>query len=176
MKYLALVVLLVMLGSCKVRLPYTDKIAEEYGLDESRMKGVQFYTSQTIKMVRKDDETTSTTTDSNGDLVKASSSETEFIVIPPNTKCIFEEITEDEAVLIRFEIGTGKFLTFHERQNMTSGRYYLVAAWKNGKGIVEYGNEEYTVEQGASQAYLMVKVKKSMNTKRKGRVVKGMKV
>lgn len=176
MKFLTLAVIAILLGSCAVRLPYTDKIAEEYGLDESRMKGVQFYTSQTIKLVRKDDKTTSTTTDSNGDLVKASSSETEFVVIPPNTKCILEDLTDSDAVLIRFEVGTGKYLTFQEKANMTSGRYYLVATWKNGKGVVEYGNEEYTIEQGAAQAYLMVKVKKSMRNKRKGRVVKGMKV
>ena len=41
---------------------------------------------------------------------------------------------------------------------------------------MEYGGETYTVSSGGSSAFLQVRLKKLQKTKRKDRVVKGMKV
>jgi hypothetical protein len=52
----------------------------------------------------------------------------------------------------------------------------LVADWKERTGTIIYGNETYNVQSGGSSAYLIVKQKKLQRTKRKDRIVKGMKV
>jgi hypothetical protein len=67
-------------------------------------------------------------------------------------------------------------LTFATRPTQTSGKYFLVADWKERTGTIIYGNETYNVQSGGSSAYLIVKQKKLQRTKRKDRIVKGMKV
>ena len=78
---------------------------------------------------------------------------------------------------MRFEIGVGRTISFAVRQEGATAKYYLVADWDmNRGGEITYGNELYTVQSSAGNAYLMVLLKKLQKTKRKDRVVKGMKV
>jgi hypothetical protein len=178
MKYLLLTLLsLIVLSSCGVKVPLTNQIKEEYSLNASTIKGVQFFVSSEIILERSSQKGSSGTT-SDGTLVSSSSKDLERIVILPRTKCVFEKYgTTENAVLIRFEVGQGKFITFATRPNMDGGKLYLQADWQQGKGgKINYGNDEYFATAASGNAYLMVKIKKSQRTKRKDRVVKGMKV
>lgn len=162
--------------SCAVKVPLTSQIKEEYGLDADNMKKVQFFVSSEIIMEKSSTKGSSGTT-SDGTLVSQNSKEQSRIIIMPRTKCVFEKYGPNNEVFIRFEPGNGKIIRFSTRPNMEKGKFYLDAQWEAGKGgKLEYDNAEYYATPGSGDAYLMVKVKKSQRTKRKDRIVKGMKV
>lgn len=177
MKYLFFVfTAALVLTSCGIKVPLTKAIKEEYNLDEASIRKVQFFVSSEIILEQSSKKGSAGTT-SDGTLVSSSSNEKNRIIILPRTKCIFEEYGPNKEVLIRFETGPGKYLTFATRPNMENGKFYLLAEWEQNKGgKIDYGNEVYYATPTSGSAYLMVKVKKSQRTKRKDRVVKGMKV
>jgi hypothetical protein len=166
------------LSACAVKVPYTEDIKKEYGLDAERLKNVQFYTSATIILERTSSSGSSQTA-SDGSLVTTSNKEQEQVIINPQTKCVFEKFGADGSVDIRFEVGQNKTIKFNVRTagNGSGQKFYLVAVWKqNVGGTMDYGNEVYSTPADSGLAYLMVKIRKSSKTKKKARVVKGMKV
>ena len=176
MKGLMLVISVVFLASCATKVPYTNKIKEDFGLTHENLKKVQFYTSKTIILERSEKQKRTTTTGQGGDLVVSSTSSSERIVIPANRPCIFDGEDESGAILIRFELGDGRVLRFKQRPNIASDRFYLEAQWQDGRGELDYGGAVYFAVSGSSSAYLLVKLKQWQKNKRKERVVKGMKV
>lgn len=172
-----LVLLTTILISCGVKVPYTVDIQEEFGLDDpSKLKKVQFYTSATVIMEKSKASGNQGTSES-GALVTNSSKEENRIIIPINTKCIYDGLGENGELIIRFETGVNKTLTFAARPNQQGSKFYLVADWSSQKnGKIDYGNDEYTVSSASGNTYLMVVLKKLQKTKRKDRIVRGMKV
>ncbi|MBU2020401.1 MAG: hypothetical protein KJ941_12205 [Bacteroidetes bacterium] len=176
MKSLIFITALILLSSCAVKIPLTKAIKEEYNLTAQNMKQVQFYVSSQIVIQRSSEKGTSGT-NSDGTLVSSKNNEQDRIIILPKTKCVFEKFGNENQVMIRFETGDGKFIAFATRPNMDNGKFYLLADWQPNKGgRLIYGNEEYFATSISGDSFLMVKVKKSQSTKRKDRVVKGMKV
>lgn len=177
MKYIAIIIVGLVLASCGKKVAYTNQLRDEFGLESTQtIKKVQFFTSQTMILVRSK-ESGSIGTAQDGALVTNKNKEEDRITIQAQTPCVFEEFSETGEVVIRFEVGVGKTLTFGLRQQSETGKYYLVAKWDMNKGgEITYGNELYTVSSSAGNAYLMVKIKNLQKTKRKDRVVKGMKV
>jgi hypothetical protein len=176
MKILIVLSSIILLASCATKVPYTTEIKKDFDLTPEKLGKVQFYTSETIILERSDDQEVVSTTGEDGELVSSERSTSERIVIPANRPCIFEELEEDGTVQIRFETGTGRVLRFKERKNISNGRYYLEAQWKNGKGELDYGGTVHYAVRSSASAYLMVKLKKWKKNQRKDRVVKGMKV
>jgi hypothetical protein len=175
MKFITLFSLGLILFSCGTKVPVTNQLKEEYDLNEKNMKIVQFYTSQTIILQRS--KTSGSQGASDGKLVTSKNSEQDRIIIPSNTKCVFDSYGSNGEVFIRFEVGVGKTLKFAVRQGQATGKYYLVANWKPDLGgEITYGNETYYATADSGTAYLMVVLKKLNKTRRKDRVVKGMKV
>lgn len=176
-KYILIFIVGVVLASCGTKIPYTDQVRDEFGLESDQIiKKVQFFTSATI-ILEKNKESGNKGTD-DGALVSSSSKEQDRVIIPIGTKGVFEHYGPNGELIVRFEIGPGKVLHFAVRPGTTSGKYYLVADWNNGRsgGGIEYGNEMYTASSSSGTAYLQV-LKKNLNkTKRKDRVVKGMDV
>jgi hypothetical protein len=165
------------LASCGIKVPMTKQIKDEYNLTNENMKKVQFYVSSEIILARSSQQG-SATTNSDGTLVASSSKISDRIIILPRTKCILEKVGDKGEVLIRFETGPGKSITFAARPNDGAGKLYFIADWQQGKGgkIIYGEKEEYFATAASGNAFLMVKVKKSQKNKRKDRVVKGMKV
>lgn len=162
--------------SCSQRVPLTEEIKKEYELDADNMKKVQFYTSSQI-ILQRSVKNGSQEISQDGKLVVNENKQENRLIINPSTKCIFEKFGDKGEVFIRFEVGPGKTLKFAVRQNQTTGKYYLVADWKPEKGgEVQYGNETYYANSASGNAFLMVSVKKLKKTKRKDRIVKGIKV
>lgn len=177
-KYILFLVLGVIVASCGTKIPYTNDIRDEFGLEsEKKVKQVQFITSATIIM-EKNKQSGNQGTDDDGALVSQSNKEQNRVIIPIGTKCIFDGYGANEELILRFEVGVAKTITFAMRPGTTSGKYYLVADWNNGRsgGIIQYGNETYTATSSSGTAYLQVVRKRLQKTKRKDRVVKGMKV
>jgi hypothetical protein len=174
MKYLSIVIAALILVSCGQKVAFTSQLKEEYNLTEANMKKVQFYNSSTIILMRRNTVGSQTTND--GVLVTNQSSEQDRIIIPANTKCVFDSYGEDGEVVIRFEVGSGRVLKFAVRQQQTTGKYYLIAKWGDKGGELTYGNVVYNIDSTSGNAYLMVVLKKLNKTKRKDRLVKGMRV
>lgn len=177
MKYLIIIIIGISLTSCGSKIAFTNQIKDEFGLDAAtQMKKVQFYISQTIILQRVRQSGTQGTADK-GVLVSNKSKEEDRITIQAQTPAIFESYGSNGEMVIRFEVGQGRVLSFNVRQEGATSKYYLLANWDmNRGGELTYGNEKYTVQSSAGNAYLMVMLKKLQKTKRKDRVVKGMRV
>ncbi|MCH2229741.1 MAG: hypothetical protein MK105_05295 [Crocinitomicaceae bacterium] len=178
MKYAFLLVIGIILVGCGTRVPYTSQIKDEFGLDtDKQMAKVQFFTSATI-ILEKNKRSGNQTTDDDGALVSSSNTNQDRIIIPNGTKCVFDSYGQNQELVLRFETGQGKTISFAMREGSTSGKFYLVANWNGGSkgGDISYGNDMYTATTASATAYLQVIRKKLQKTKRKDRVVKGMKV
>jgi hypothetical protein len=177
MKYLMILFVGTMLMSCGVRIAYTNQVRDEFGLESvDKIKKVQFLVSTDVILVRSSKEGTSGTDDS-GTLVSSSNNEQDRIIIPNGTKGVFEKFEDDGTIVVRFEMGPGKVLRFSMRPGQTNGKYFIIAEWEGNKGgKLEYGGKTYYATSASGAAYLQVLKKKLQRTKRKDRVVKGMKV
>ena len=146
------------------------------------MKGVQFFTSHTIIINQHEGESTnSNLTNESGVLVSTSISNSESIIIPANTKCIFHSYGPENTVNIRFEDGESKFLTFKTKSNRPLDRYYLSANWlAKGGPELTYDNKLFKIDmmraESSQHCFLRVLRKGIKKNKRKDRVVHGMKV
>lgn len=176
MKVFIAVFTVLLLGSCATKVPYTQKIKKEFSLTPDKLKKVQFFTSETIILERSNQQGKVTTTGDEGTLVTSSESSSERIIIPANRPCIFEDMESDGSIKIRFETGAGRALEFSVRPNISDGRLYLKADWRNGKGALQYGGTRYFAVRGSASAYLLVKLKNFRKNRHSDRVVKGMKV
>ena len=163
--------------SCAIRQPFTAEIKKEYNLNTpDAMKKVQFYTSSAIVLERVVTNGGKAKTD-DGTLVTSKSKEENRIIIPALRGGVFESFDANGDIIIRFEQGAGRVLRFAIRENQPNGRYYFVAKWEYDKGSeVTYGNEIYYATSNSANACLLVSIKKLQKTRRRDRVVKGMKV
>lgn len=178
MKYLFILLILFIVFSCGVKVPFTEDIKKEYSLENvENMKKVQFYSSTTIVLEKSILRGGKPKTE-DGTLVTSKNKIQDRIIIPLNTKCIFDSYDANGNVNIRFELGSGKTLKFGIRENQVTGRYYFVASnWDYEKGgEVQYGGETYYATSNSGNAFLLVVIKKLQKTRRKDRVVKGLKV
>lgn len=176
MKFILAAVLGLTLFSCSQRVAYTEDVRREYELDADRMKKVQFYTSSPI-ILQRSKQTGTQAISEDGKLIDSKQSTEDRLIINPNTKCIFEKYGDKGEVFIRFEAENGKTLKFAVRPNQVNGRFYLDANWKSEKGgEVQYGNQTYYANSASGNAFLMVSVQKLKKTKRKDKVIKGIKV
>jgi hypothetical protein len=171
-----------LLSSCGVKVPYTNQIRDEFSLDtDEKMRQVQFFTSHTI-ILNQDKKIDSENTTQNGTLVSSSSSKKESIIIPAGTKCVFEDFGSKGEIRVRFELGEGKMISFATKADNSSvnKRYYFDADWNaQGGAKINYGENVYKIDllRGSPRtAHLLVVKKRLEKSKRKERVVKGMKV
>ncbi len=177
MKIIAILSLILIVASCGMKVPYTDEIKKQYNLDESNMRKVQFFTSATIIIERKNSLENQGTTES-GTLVTNENSVENRIIIPVNTKCVFEKFEANGDIQVRFEVGQNKTLRYAIRKGNNNGRYYLYAnPWDQNKGgQLDYGNLTYYATAESGSSFLLVITKKLKKVRRKDRVVKGMSV
>lgn len=178
MKFFSLLIVGLLLFSCGTKVPYTNDVRDEFDLtSDKKLAQVQFYTSSTIIMEKSKSSGNQGTTD-DGVLVATSSKNEDRIIIPAGTKCVFDGFGPNGELKLRFEEGSGRIITFAVRPNQTaSSKYFLVAEWDpNRGGKIEYGGDTYYANSSSGSAYLEVVLKKLQKTKRKDRIVKGMKV
>lgn len=178
MKYFVILFFSLFISSCAVKEAYTKELKEKLSIDtDGEMRKLQFYTSGTIILEEIHTGTQEFKTDANGVIIPNSTKVKEKIIIPANTKCIFEEFGEKDKILVRFEEGKGKTLTFDIKPN--NKRYYLVTdANQTGGPTIKYGKKTFKVDllnSGGTSVYLLIK-KTNQRTRTKGRVVRGMKV
>ena len=179
MKYAVIIALVSTLFSCAVQEPYTNKIRDEFSLDsEEKLSKVQFFLSSTIVLDEEIKNENSTTT-SNGTLIYSSITKKESVIIQAGTPCVFDSYGTKDELLVRFETGEGKVLSFNTKNESTS-RYYFNVDWNQAGGPrIEYGGVTYKIDvmRGSPRsAHIKVAKKKLEKVKRKDRFVRGMKV
>jgi len=143
---------------------------EEYNFPESKLKKVQFYTSDEIILVQTKSEGDVVVND--GKLIMRSEKAVEKIIIKKNTPCVLEEIVDKNKFLYSFEYGDNRVILFG---NDKGGYYSLMAKeWKNKVGEISYSNKKYLTVNG--DVFLKIKVKNLKKLKGKQRTVKGRKI
>jgi len=143
MKYALLFIVGIILLSCGVKIPYTDEIRDEFSLNNGNLDKVQFYTSATIILERVTSETN------------------ERIIIPVNTKCVWQSTDKSGNLIIRFDESSESTLTFKSTSNRGKMYLYLKDFNSNGKyAVVYYNNLKYYCTSSSGNAYLMVVIKK----------------
>ena len=171
-KIFGLFALVLVLFSCAVKVPFTNQVNEEFGLNsEEKMRKVQFFTSSTIILKQVGESSSQTSTDDSGVLVSSSTDKSETIIIPANSKCVFESFGSNLEVNIRFELGANKYVSFKAKSNKPRDRYYFVANWSaNGGPELMYGNKKFKVDMmrgSARSSYILVSRKRLQKNKRK---------
>ena len=171
--------LILVLTSCGMKVPYTNAIKEEFGLDsDEKMSKVQFFTSATI-ILNQELKADNQVTTQNGTLVSSSNSEKESIIIPASTRCLFDHYGPKGEIFVRFENGDGRVLCFFSKSDAAKRFYFDVDWGQQGGPKINYGDNVYKVDllRGSPRsAVLMVARKKLERSKRKERVVRGMKI
>lgn len=177
MKKSVFIVFFGVLFSCGVKVPFDKTIQDKYSLGtEKALKKVQFYISETI-ILKKSEASGNQGTNEDGVLVSSSDKTEDRVIFPAYSKCVFDGYGDNQELLIRFEPGLGKVLKFATRPAMPNGKYYIAPeAEGTNAGKIVYGSEKFNFSGSGSSVYLMVVQKKLDRTKRKDRVVKGMKV
>jgi uncharacterized protein (TIGR02145 family) len=158
-----------------VKLPFTNRIKNEFNLNSSSLKKVQFYTSGTIILEPVKENKNSTISSGNLYTVVASQNR---IIIPVNTPCIVESQNLNGSLNMKFENPSGSTLVFDTRGSLDS-RYYLSADWSNynsNNWVVTYQGQKYRINSAAGNVHLIVKRKRISKKIRRDRVINGMKV
>ncbi len=170
MRYIKIILFFLLLTSCSKKVAFTSQMQEEYNFPESKLKKVQFYTSDEIILVQTKSEGDVVVND--GKLIMRSEKAVEKIIIKKNTPCVLEEIVDKNKFLYSFEYGDNRVILFG---NDKGGYYSLMAKeWKNKVGEISYSNKKYLTVNG--DVFLKIKVKNLKKLKGKQRTVKGRKI
>lgn len=174
-------ILLLTLYSCGIKVPFSNELRDEFSLDtDEKLRNVQFLISHTIVLdqeLRSDSQNTT----ENGTLISSSNSKKERIIIRAGTKCIFEDFGKNGEIIVRFETGEEKVLIFScKSDGSRNKRYSFDVDWSAvGGPKINYGGVKFKVDliMGFARSAHLVVVKKNLQkTKRKDRIVKGLKV
>jgi len=168
-----LLFLCVLIASCASnKVPFTSDLKEQYGISESTMKKIQFYTSKEIVLMQSGGESSMQTFE--GKILVNNTARQNRIVIPKNTPCTIERTLDSTRVIVAFEYGEGKILLFGVN---AIGTYSLLAKkWAGRDGVVEYNNSTYKTINGSGSAMLNVKLKKLNQYRNRERVITGRKI
>jgi hypothetical protein len=164
------------LSSCQSTIPYTNTVKKQYGLDDAKLKKMQFYVSSEITLQRGERGANSQELDGDGKLVVSSSSTLDEIVVDGKTPGVCVKVLPGNKLAISFFDSDDQYLVFGDPNNR--GRYNLMGAeWKSGKGKINFGGKVYYIMPGGASAYLKFEMKKvrddKVSTKKaKGRTVK----
>ena len=163
-------------SSCQSTVPFTNDVRKKYGLDEAKLKKMQFYISTDITLQRGERGKEEQQLDEDGKLVISSSASLDNILVDGKTPGVCVKVIDGDKLAISFFESDDQYLVFGDPNNR--GRYNLMGAqWKNGKGKINFGGKVYYIMPGGAGAYLkfeLEKVKdyKTTSTKAKGRTIK----
>lgn len=160
-----------MLQSCSSTIPFTHSMVEKYKLDEGDLRSLQFYTSEELILTRGESEKSKST---EGGVLKIKDKDAlDQVIIPAGTKCIVEGSEGQRTLKMRFGEEGDKTLVFGSIKKH-NGVYSLMAKdWEYGRASVQYMDEEYKTQRGASSVFLTIEVKSLKETKSERTVEKG---
>ena len=165
----------ILFTSCAPRIPFTQKIREQYRLTDEEIKSIQFYASHDIVLQRGESSGKSKET-TEGTLTVTNSKSVDQVLIKAGTPGIVEQVVDQNKVMVSFEDGGNKTIIFGDPFD-NKGSYKLLAAnWKNNRGSLTYNGKEYVTSASASNTYITFKMKKLNKFMKDEHVAKGRKL
>ncbi|MCB0430524.1 MAG: hypothetical protein H6585_12685 [Flavobacteriales bacterium] len=175
MKWITICLGAMMLASCATKVPFTQQTRDEYKLTEEELKSLQFYTSHDIVLQRWENQGKEKATE-DGTLKIRSGQSVEEVVIRAGTPGVVEKVVDGNRLAISFEAGDHKFLVFGDTKKQ-DGRYTLQATeWVDNRAKVNYNDQWYMTNTGSGSTYLVFKIKKLNQFRRKQQIAKGRKI
>lgn len=170
------IVLLVFIGlnSCKQQLPYTNEIKTQYGLDDDKLRSLQYHLVGDIVLTKGSSQNNNQL--DKGEIVINESQNLDKVIFRAGTQGLFVKQIDENNIAISFEKSDEFYLVFGATS--VKGLYKLKAeSWDtSGKGKLKYNGEEYVSSRASSESYITVRVKKSSQYNSSQRVAKGRKV
>lgn len=169
-----LIVLSVVLFSCKNLVPYSDSLRQQYGWSDAQVKKIQFYTSREIVLQRqlsKDEIVIE-----GGKIKIKDGKKIEEIIIQRGTPGVAVAIPSKDRIEVSFERDDNHYLRFGVNPNAGTKFVLLASEWSNGIGKVNYNGKTYYTSPEAAYAVLMVDLRKIEKTELNQRVAEGRKV
>lgn len=152
----------VALFSCSPKLvPFTTDVQKN--LADVELSKVQFYISNDIVLYKTTEKNQASI--ENGKVVVLNRKNSESIVIRKNTPCILEGTLNSKNLIVSFELGAGRYLSFGTD---STGYFSLMAQkWQGKKGILKYAHNLYTTESGGTLLMIEMKALKRMDSRYK---------
>lgn len=174
-KLILLLVPILLLSACKTYVPFTNKLKTDNRWNESDLKQIQFYLSNTITLHRQLGN--SETKIESGVIKTIDGKKIEQIIIKKGTPGIVSNLADQKRMAVSFEIDDEHFLTFGSYKNR-GGRYYLMLKeyQKDKWTKVTYVQKEFYISPESLQGFLQVDIKKIKKEERNQRVVSGRKL
>ena len=163
-----------LLSSCKNLVPYTDAMRQQHNWSNDDMKRIQFYVSHDIILHR---EFSSAKTEiAQGKIKMIKGKKVDEIIIQAGTKGVVTDIPKENKMLVSFETGDDRYLSFGVNPN-ASNKYVLLATdWNNEMGKVHYSGTEYYTDPDSKYASLLVDLRRIDDRQLKQHIAKGRKV
>jgi hypothetical protein len=163
-----------MLNSCKIEIPYTKSVETKYDLDDTKLKGLEFYIMGSIVLSKRESKDDTQLAD--GGIVVSASQNTDQVIFREGTAGLFVKQMPGNKIAVSFEKDDNHYLVFGSTSE--KGIYKLQIDQPNSKGggKVKYNGEDYDVTRASLDAYITVKLKKSNKNSTNQRVAGGRKV
>jgi acid phosphatase class B len=174
-KLIFLLIPIFLLSACKTYVPFTNKLKTDNNWNESELKQIQFYLSNTITLHRQLGN--SETKIESGIIKTVDGKKVEEVIIKKGTPGVVSNLVDKTKMTVSFEIDDNHFLTFGSYQNR-AGRYYLMLKdyKKDRWSKVTYVQKEFFISPESLQAFLQVDMKRIKKEERNQRVAGGRKL
>ncbi len=161
-------------SSCKNLVPYSNNLRDQFNLNESQIRKIQFYVSSDIILQR--EMSSANTKVESGKIKMVNGRRVQEIIIPVGTKGVLTDIPRENKMLVSFEIDDNHYLSFGVNPNANNHYTLLASNWNGSIGTVTYAGEKYETNPESKFSQLMVDLRKIQNMETKQRVAKGRKV
>lgn len=174
-KLIFLLIPILFFSACKTYVPFTNQLKTDNRWNESDIKQIQFYLSNTITLHRQLGN--SETRIESGVIKTIDGKQVEEVIIKKGTPGVVTNLADKERMAVSFEIDDNHYLTFGSYENR-EGRYYLMLKdyQKNKWSKVTYVQKEFYTSNESLQAFLQVDMKKILKEERSQRVAGGRKL
>jgi ABC-type uncharacterized transport system auxiliary subunit len=173
MRVLVVIILAAMMYACAERVPYTNKLKEDYKLSDKELRELQFELVNDIVLTKSTKE--NTTVLANGEIVISESNSEDKVIFKSGIKGVFVK-TIDDRIAISFEKDDEHFLLFGAKDNRSFFTLHANEWVAQGKGKISYFGETYYCSAESSKAYVIVKLRKSNRNSVNQRLVQGRKI
>jgi hypothetical protein len=160
--------LILLCASCASKVYFTQDAREKLEKEGVDVTELQFYNDKELLLRRKTNSRELTTEE--GVVTKMEGLRVQDLRVRRGTPCRIDSISAN-SYYIRFELGEGQTLRFYKNQ---FDHYQIYAdRWVAGRGNIQYGERDYTIERIGNDCLLMVKNSQRFRAINQRKVAKG---
>jgi hypothetical protein len=131
-------------SGCKNLVPYSNNLRDQFNLNESQIRKIQFYVSSDIIMQR--EISSANTKIESGKIKMINGRRVQEIIIPIGTKGVLTDMPRENKMLVSFEIDDNHYLSFGVNPNANNYYTLLASNWNGSVGTVTYAGEKVSNE------------------------------